>query len=153
LICFSNASFQAGPGCALALTRSGFFFSEWRVVIARKSDGRLRRTGNEHFDWCSDMRNNLLHSELYPAAFRGEGDTLYFVKSTSKNDLASRPSDILDRQCYPFLRNSCRLPQQEKFLCSVDMNRFQLLRYAEDIDSGSPGNHGPKTNNPTTSTP
>jgi hypothetical protein len=111
------------------------------------------QTGNEHFGWCSDMRNNLLHSELYPAAFRGEGDTLYFVKSTSKNDLASRPSDILDRQCYPFLRNSCRLPQQEKFLCSVDMNRFQLLRYAEDIDSGSPGNHGPKTNNPTTSTP
>jgi hypothetical protein len=34
-----------------------------------------------HFDWCSDIRNKLLHSELYP-----ERDKLYLVKPTSKND-------------------------------------------------------------------
>ncbi len=43
----------------------------------------------KHFDWCSDIRNKLLHSELYPAAFGGEKDKLYLIKPTSKNDLAS----------------------------------------------------------------
>jgi hypothetical protein len=47
---------------------------------------RRKRYLIAHFDWCSDIRNKLLHSELYPALFGGQPDLLYLTKPTSKND-------------------------------------------------------------------
>ncbi|WP_316161942.1 hypothetical protein [Bradyrhizobium sp. SZCCHNRI20481] len=43
----------------------------------------------EYFDWCSDARNKLLHSEMYPAMFGGDADKLYLTKPLSKRDPAS----------------------------------------------------------------
>jgi hypothetical protein len=61
--------------------------------------------------------------------------------------------DILVGRKFPFLRGYRRLPHQEKCLCSFDMKRLQLPNMQKEIDHGSPGNYGPKTNNPTTSAP
>jgi hypothetical protein len=43
----------------------------------------------DYFNWCSDARNTLLHSELYPTLFGGDADKLYLTKPLSKRDLGS----------------------------------------------------------------
>jgi hypothetical protein len=40
----------------------------------------------DYFDWCSDARNKLLHSEPYPTLFGGSPDKLYLTKPQSKKD-------------------------------------------------------------------
>jgi hypothetical protein len=41
------------------------------------------------FNWCSDARNTLLHSEFYPTLFGGDEDKLYLIKPESKREPAS----------------------------------------------------------------
>src|ERR1700733_2977500 len=43
----------------------------------------------DYFNWCSDARNPLLHSELYPTIFGGDADKLYLTKPQSKRDPSS----------------------------------------------------------------
>ena len=43
----------------------------------------------DYFNWCSDARNTLLHSELYPTLFGGDADKLYLIKPQSKREPAS----------------------------------------------------------------
>jgi hypothetical protein len=43
----------------------------------------------DYFNWCSDARNTLLHSELYPTLFGGDADKLYLTKPLSKLDRGS----------------------------------------------------------------
>jgi hypothetical protein len=42
-----------------------------------------------YFNWCSDARNTLLHSELYPTLFGGDEEKLYLIKPQSKREPAS----------------------------------------------------------------
>jgi hypothetical protein len=42
-----------------------------------------------YFDWCSDVRNKLLHSELYPPFFGGEADKLYLIKREKREPNSS----------------------------------------------------------------
>lgn len=42
----------------------------------------------DFFDWCSKARNELLHSEFYPAMFGGDPDRLYLIKRKSKKESA-----------------------------------------------------------------
>jgi hypothetical protein len=43
----------------------------------------------DYFNWCSDARNTLLHSELYPTLFGGDADKLYLTKPISKRERGS----------------------------------------------------------------
>lgn len=43
----------------------------------------------DYFDWCSDARNKILHSEPYPPLFGGEIDKLYLTKPISKREPTS----------------------------------------------------------------
>jgi hypothetical protein len=43
----------------------------------------------DYFNWCSNARNTLLHSELYPTIFGGDGHKLYLTKPLSKRELSS----------------------------------------------------------------
>jgi hypothetical protein len=42
-----------------------------------------------YFNWCSDARNTLLHSEFYPTLFGGDADKLYLIKPQSKREPTS----------------------------------------------------------------
>jgi hypothetical protein len=43
----------------------------------------------DYFNWCSDVRNTFLHSELYPTLFCGDADKLYLMKPQSKREPSS----------------------------------------------------------------
>ena len=43
----------------------------------------------DYFNWCSEARNTLLHSELYPTLFGGDADKLYLTKPVSKREPVS----------------------------------------------------------------
>jgi hypothetical protein len=43
----------------------------------------------DYFNWCSDTRNKLLHSEIYPTLFGGDEDKLYLIKPQSKREASS----------------------------------------------------------------
>lgn len=43
----------------------------------------------DYFNWCSDARNILLHSELYPTIFGGDADKLYLTMPVSKREPSS----------------------------------------------------------------
>jgi hypothetical protein len=43
----------------------------------------------DYFNWCSDARNTLLHSDLYPTIFGGDAEKLYLTKPVSKREPSS----------------------------------------------------------------